>query len=190
MNESDYEGLAELLNGSGAPLPLSEIHGGLCGVICASGREAAVSWIDSLMDDCQGDADILARFSRDLEQLCDESWRALNGLSMDFYPLLPADDAGISRRADALGSWCHGFLAGLVIGGFDLSGGTTAVSAELTELVRDLAEISKAGADPDIADESELDEESYTELVEFIRVGAQFVFEELARDSRAERTLH
>lgn len=187
----DYGDLAELLDRSGAPLPPSELHGGLCGVICASGRNAASSWLDDLLDDCSGDADTLSRLATRLEELGEDTWQALSGLTLEFQPLLPDDDTAIDRRTEALAHWCHGFLAGLVIGGVDLAGGgPETLSADVAELVRDFAEISRAGADHDEVEDPDLGESSLTELVEFVRVGTQFVFEELVSDSPQKRVIH
>lgn len=186
----DYVDLAELLNRSGSPLPLAELHGGLCGVICASGREAAQSWLDELIDDCGGDADTLAELAGRLEALGNETWQALRGMSMQFTPLLPDDDSAIDQRAEALGLWCHGFLAGLVIGGIDLTGGSAVLSQDLSELVHDFAAISQAGPDSQDFEDPDLGDNSLTELVEFVRVGAQFIFEELTADQPEQRTIH
>lgn len=189
-NAADYGDLAELLNRSGSPLPLAELHGGLCGVICASGRDAATSWLDELLDDCAGDRDTLSQLASRLEELGDDTWQSLSGLSMEFSPLLPDDEERIDQRAEALGLWCHGFLAGLVIGGVDLAGGSTTLSAELSELVSDFAQISQAGADSEEMDDEDLGDNSLTELVEFVRVGTQYVFEELVAGSPKPRTIH
>jgi uncharacterized protein YgfB (UPF0149 family) len=186
----DYVDLAELLNRSGSPLPLAELHGGLCGVICASGRHAAQGWLDELLDDCGGDAITLAELAGRLEVLGSETWQALSGMAMEFEPLLPDDDAAIDQRAEALGMWCHGFLAGLVIGGIDLTGETTVLSQDLSELVHDFAAISQAGPGSQEFEDPEEGDNSLTELVEFVRVGAQFVFEELMAGQPAERTIH
>lgn len=188
--ETDYRDLADLLVSSGAPLPLAELHGGLCGIICASGHGAASSWLDSLLDDCTGDADSLPLLAARLEALGKDTWQALRGLTLEFFPLLPDEDADIDQRAEALGLWCHGFLAGLVIGGVDLAGGSEALSAELSELIRDFAEISRAGADREEIEDPDFGDASLTELVEFVRVGTQLVFEELVPDLPHERTIH
>lgn len=189
-NAADYGDLAELLNRSGSPLPLAELHGGLCGVICASGRDAATSWLNELLDDCAGDRDALSQLASRLEALGDDTWQSLTGLSMEFSPLLPDDEERIDQRAEALGLWCHGFLAGLVIGGVDLAGDSTILSAELSELVSDFAQISQAGADSEEMDDEDLGDNSLTELVEFVRVGTQYVFEELVAGSPKPRTIH
>ena len=187
----DYDVLSELLSRSGSPLRLAELHGGLCGVLCASGRGAAASWIDELLDDCSGDAESQAMLAERLDSLGAETFTALCGTTLEFQPLLPDDDATIDARADALALWCHGFLAGLVVGGLDIGESGDRLQPEIAELVRDFAEISRAGADAEEASDEELGENSLVELVEYVRVGTQFVFEELAADQPAERhTLH
>jgi hypothetical protein len=49
---------------------------------------------------------------------------------------------------------------------------------EVGEIVRDLSEITRVGVDTD--QNSEQNESAYAELVEFVRVGVQLVFEELS----------
>jgi uncharacterized protein YgfB (UPF0149 family) len=187
--ETDYRDLAELLNRTGSPLPPSELHGGLCGVICASGREAAAEWLVGLVDDCAGDAQTLTDLARQLELLGQEAWGALSGLALEFEPLLPDDQAAIDQRAHALGLWCHGFLAGLVVGGVDLEAGSDGLSPEFRELVRDFMQISQAGLGAEDG-ETEENDQAFVELVEFVRVGVQFAFEELLPETDRPRTIH
>jgi uncharacterized protein YgfB (UPF0149 family) len=52
-----------------------------------------------------------------------------------------------------------------------------ALNGDVGEIVRDFTEISRATGDD--ADADDANEQAYAELVEFIRVGAQVVFEEL-----------
>ena len=189
-NPIEYSQLAALLSRSGSPLPPAELHGGLCGVICASGRKAAAGWLDELIDDCTGDAATLAELDNQLRTLGTVTFNALSGWTLEFNPLLPDDDSAVAQRAEALALWCHGFLAGLVVGGVDLAGDPSGLSAELNELVRDFAEISRAGAEAEEAGES--GDRSLTELIEYVRVGAQCIFEELVagRDGRDSPTFH
>jgi hypothetical protein len=164
----------------------------LCGVICAGGRDSARGWIGDMLEDCSADAKTMSELAARLEALGDASWNGLSSLSMEFAPLLPDDDSAVEQRAEALGLWCHGFIAGLVIGGLDLSDERAGLSAELVELVGDFAEISRAGVnveDPATADDGEV---SLVELVEYVRIGAQYIFEELIGDSGSAQqpTIH
>jgi yecA family protein len=189
---TEYFSLSDLLSQSGSPLLLAELHGGLCGVICAGGRDAGASWLDDVLDDCTADASTLSELAERLGSLVDSTWQTLNGNCLEFAPLLPGDDSAIDMRADALALWCHGFLAGLVVGGLDLVSGSERVSDEMAELVRDFAEISKAGADAGEIEDEEVGARALTELVEFVRVGAQYCFEEMMAKSDAtpKRTIH
>ena len=78
-------------------------------------------------------------------------------------------------RADALSLWCQGFLYGL-------GSGTTSdpgqVSLEAGEIIRDLTEITHVGVEAD--EETEENEAAFAEVVEFVRVGVQLLFVELA----------
>ncbi|HUN71314.1 MAG TPA: UPF0149 family protein, partial [Steroidobacteraceae bacterium] len=77
-------------------------------------------------------------------------------------------------RAEALAQWCQGFLYGLGSGAVQDAG---SLPGDLGEIVRDLTEISRVGVD--IAQTEESNESAYAELVEFVRISVQVVFEEL-----------
>ena len=110
-----------------------------------------------------------------LQNLYDSTVRRLAGNEADFAPLLPDDDRPLTERADALSQWCQGFLYGL-------GSGTTSdpgkVSIEAGEIIRDFTEITHVGVDAD--EENEENEVAYAEVVEFVRVGVQLLFAELA----------
>ena len=56
---------------------------------------------------------------------------------------------------------------------------------EVGEIVRDFVEITRAGVDARQDEES--NESAYAELVEFVRVGVQLLFEELGRRAAGRR---
>ena len=89
--------------------------------------------------------------------------------------LLPGDEQPIDARATALGQWCQGFLYGLGTSAID---DVTRLPGEVGEIVRDLSEITRIGVDG--SETLETNESAYAELVEFVRVGVQLLFEELA----------
>ena len=93
---------------------------------------------------------------------------------MEFDLLLPEDAQSIDERATALAQWCQGFLYGLGSGAVQDAG---SLPGDVGEIVRDLTEISRVGVD--IAQPEESNENAYAELVEFVRVSVQVLFEEL-----------
>jgi uncharacterized protein len=98
---------------------------------------------------------------------------ALSDGEMDFDLLIPGDDRPIEERTQALTLWCTGFLYGLGTSAAD----PQRLPGELGEIVRDLTEITRA--DVDNLDNQEANESALAELVEFVRVGVQLVFDEL-----------
>jgi uncharacterized protein YgfB (UPF0149 family) len=92
---------------------------------------------------------------------------------MEFDILIPGDDHSIEERTQALTLWCTGFLYGLGTSAAD----PQRLPGELGEIVRDLTEITRA--DVDTSDTREANESALAELVEFVRVGVQLVFDEL-----------
>jgi uncharacterized protein len=99
----------------------------------------------------------------------------LVGNDADFEPLLPDDEAPLSERADALSLWCQGFLYGL---GSGTTPDPSTVSMEAGEIIRDLTDITHVGVEVD--EQNEENEVAFAEVVEFVRVGVQLLFVELA----------
>jgi len=92
---------------------------------------------------------------------------------------LPDEEEEIALRTAALASWRDGFLAGFAYATAAQERNGGALSQEAGEVLRDIA--AMAQAEP-AADESEEEaEDSYIELVEYLRVAVLNVF----MDSRA-----
>lgn len=186
-----YASISDLLTAAGTPVSLAELHGGLCGVFCAGGRASGQDWLEQQIGECAVSRENAQTLAERLEDLESESWQALAGASFEFEPLLPEDDGAIATRIEALASWCHGFLSGLVVGGYRLDGEADS-APELEEIIHDFAAISQAGVDDDALANPEKAEAFLVELSEYVRVGVQIVFESLgAWEAAAEpRTLH
>jgi hypothetical protein len=149
-----------------------EAHGTLCGALCTMAAYRVEDWVGELLpnglDASDSPVDVFAL-------VYSETAEALAGHAMEFSPLLPDEDAPLSERATALGGWCQGFLYGLGAGRL---ASVEELPGELPEIIRDFTEISRAAVDEE--DSLETNEQAYTELVEFVRVSAQLVFDELA----------
>ena len=75
--------------------------------------------------------------------------------------------------------WCRGFL-----GGFGLAGHLDALPDNVSEAINDLHRIGSA--DVSVEDE-EADEEALAEIIEFVRMAALMIHQEMAsRDSTAD----
>jgi uncharacterized protein YgfB (UPF0149 family) len=183
----DYERLRDSLAAAGAVVALAEVHGGVCGALCAGGPLAAQRWLR----ECLEDAELATPAVQDeLEALVSASATMLADRELEFAPLLPDDDAPLDEQVQALALWCQGFLSGVA---------TTAPSAALNraagaplgEILRDFAEISRAGLSEDEAAGLGQPDFALAEIQEYVRVSVQIVFEELgAERAAATRDVH
>jgi hypothetical protein len=170
----------------GAP----EAHGSLCGLACFLGVQAGAVWVAGLVP---AGAPPLAGERPEtgvLGDLAAVTCAALSEGDMSFTLLLPPDEQPLALRAAGLAEWCAGFMHGLgEAAGHRAAGG--ALGGDVTqEIVADFGEITRVTLGED---ESELEAETaYSELVEFVRVSVQLVFEELhpVRESLCGASVH
>ena len=179
VSGADFHAVDRMLRGVGALGEPSEIHGDLSGLLCLLGEDAGPTWVAQVLADGSDEAPAEAvQGATDLlEGLAKQTFNTLEGGEMAFTLLLPSDDEALEFRAANLGLWCQGFLHGLGTGGG--SGHRNQVLEEgLTQdIIRDFSEISRAAF---TEDETEAEAEAaYMEVVEFVRVSVQLVFEEL-----------
>jgi uncharacterized protein len=171
MDHPDYPEIEHLLSEQRSLTEAAEAHGTLAGCLCALADYSFQDWLRETLP--EGRADAAAADT--LYGLYTATAAALEQTDMEFEPLLPSDAQPLTVRTAALAIWCQGFLYGLGSGSIpDASG----LPGDVGELVRDLSEITRAGVDDEQGEES--NEGAYAELVEFVRVGVQLLYEELA----------
>jgi uncharacterized protein len=178
-----FDEVARALTAGGSTVHAAEAHGCLCGALCARRVYLVAEWVEELLPDGPepGTSPALAQ-GGPLRALFDQSRAVLEAREMEFEPLLPPDDASLGERVEALGAWAQGFLYGFGAAG-PFKRGT--LSAEVSEVLTDLAEVARAGA---VGSASvEVEESALAELVEFARVGVQLIYDELT-EFRATQT--
>lgn len=164
--------LEDTLAEAGSPTEAAEAHGSLCGALCAQSPVHFESWLDELLED----RDAHGERNRDvLQSVFSRTCHDLDGDGMEFAPLLPDDEEPLAGRTSALAHWCEGFLYGLGANGLT---SIDALPGEVGEIVRDMTEISRAACGSD--EPTETDEQAYAQLVEYVRVGVQLIYDELA----------
>lgn len=177
-NQPLFERLVRLLD----PLDPAELHGLLCGLLCADRDLDPKQWLNHASDLLE-DGELTESTSDVLLKLFEYGAAQLNSPDCSVVPLLPDDEAPLRQRADALGAWCQGLLYGLGVGELERRGG---LSAESREFLRDAADIAQAGFDADEA--TEADETAYTEVVEYLRVGLLLIQQDLSRLTAPNKT--
>ena len=150
----------------------AEAHGRLCGALCTRAGFGGKEWLAELADEGAG---TLPRPSPELRRLPAWTLEIMESDAFEFEPLLPGEDAPLDERVSALADWCDGFLYGVGSGAPDPA---VLKSGHVGEFLGDLAEIARAVLEPGRG--SEAGESDYVDLFEFVRAGAQLVYDELA----------
>lgn len=166
-----YDEATRLLHEAGVPTGVAEAHGILTGLLCAP-EGAKVPWQELVLGRGAGQPPAaLAQLLTDLRRATEAR---LSGVEYDFTPLLPGDEHGLAGQIEGLSDWCRGYLLGLHAGGVQEP---ERLPGDAGEIVRDIARISEA--ELDAAGDDEEEARALTEIVEYLRVGVQLVFEEL-----------
>jgi uncharacterized protein len=170
MIQPDYSLVQQLLVQEHSLADAAEAHGTLAGCLCGSSGYRFEDWLREILPEGRA----APQATQTLAGLYTATAGALLQPDMEFELLLPADAQPIDVRTAALAHWCQGFLYGLGAGAIPDVG---ALPGQVGEIVRDFVEITRAGVDREQGEES--NENAYAELVEFVRVGVQLLFEEL-----------
>lgn len=170
MADPEYLDIERQLAASRALTDLPEAHGTLAGALCSSEAVSLEDWLREVFPEGRaGEAE--------MPMLAVFEWtrHTLVGGQLEFQLLLPGDETPVAARASALGQWCQGFLYGL---GSNTIPDLEQLPEEVGEVVRDLTALTQISVDDDETPED--NEQAYAELVEFVRVGVQLLFDELA----------
>lgn len=164
-----HAALNAALRSAGFDQDAAEYHGALCGALCIR----VPAEIDPMAVLDGADADVAGASL--LKAVRDAAAKSLADTDGDIRLVLPDDEAPLAARAAALAEWCEGFLFGLASNGkLDLKN----AAPEVREVVEDLAQFTRASFSG--TDDEQIEEEAYTELVEYVRVGVQLIFMELS----------
>lgn len=173
--------LSRSLEVLGADAGASEIHGQLCGLICAQGNVPDAQWIKyAISGVTEGDTKLVVSKEQVTALLAvkKNAVASLNDSDLEFDLLLPEPDGEdaiqvLGEQVTALSQWCQGFLFGLSQGGVE---DVQSLPEDAAEVVLDMVEISQ------LSDEGLDDAEAHVqfmEVMEFVRVGALLINEEL-----------
>lgn len=172
MLQVTFPEIARVLQSAGSTVPAAEGHGCLCGALCISADYSLERWFEEIVPAEEGA--VAEEIAQPLRLLFADTVAALRGDAMEFEPFLPDDEVPLEQRTAALSQWCQGFLYGF--------GSVRAVQAEelpssIDEILRDLANISRA--EVDVGEAGEEQEQAYSDVVEYLRAGVQLVHDEL-----------
>jgi len=173
----NIEYIDQIRKKTGISIDVSEYHGKISACLCFENWKAETLLPKKINADAHSLSSDANKLKNILLGLIAETHEKLNDTEMTFYPLLSPDSESLTNRTLSLSSWCQGF-----IDGFSLAIAQENISINLTEqdiiveIIEDFSQISKLTSASVMNEGGE--ELAYMEVVEYVRVGVQLIFEE------------
>ncbi len=199
----DYDLMETELSASGSSWTAPQAHGLLCSRLSLLGRAGIDDWLVFLMNDTPSAGaetdSVMGAATRPgdaalyLHEAALATHRQLSERQSEFEPLLSRDFESSLDVATSLAQWCEGFLHGLVSGPTPDELRSKLAAEPISDIIKDMLEMTRAAAE---GDDDEEDEAALVEIIEYVRVATQLVYEELAdlrnknTDDIASGTLH
>jgi yecA family protein len=184
----DHDVLDDALKRCGSSWNAGQVHGLLCSRLTVSGSEGATRWFEQVLNETDPNNALRAECEQLLDSMCATTWRQLVERQSEFTLLLPHDEDAALKRAESMAQWCEGYLHGLVSEKHRDALKEKLAAEPVADIIKDMLQFTRATADDD--GDNEGNEDAYVELVEYLRVAVQLVYEELADfRSRAEDNL-
>ena len=169
----NYDELNEILITSGAGFHASECHGFLCALICGNGQVQEQKVKDYFLLETDEIINPGVCFNY-LQTLAEDIEAKMYSTDFELELLLADEDDPLAERSRSLAEWCQGFMSGMGLSGVKQE----QIPAESQELISDFYNIARL--DVDHKDELDHgDDFALMELIEYVRLGAIFIFEDL-----------
>lgn len=169
------------------PLSGSELHGVMCGYLCAGATNAGETYLRALTVQKKDKAIRTAALA--LFGVFAVSHHQMKNFDFSFQLLLPSEDAPLRQRAQAFGEWCDGFTQGMNLGGFSYE---QLPEEEAREAMRHITEF--AGLDYQNLTVTEEDEKALVEVSEYARLAVLQLYNDLqteqSSNTMAYKTAH
>ena len=174
----NYEYIDQIKQKAGINIDMSGYHGKISAYLCCDSMKTETLLPEEINADESSLSSEAMKLKTVLLSLIIETLEKLNDSEMTFYPLLSPDTEPLIDKTLSLSSWCQGFIDGfgLVIAQKNIS--IDQIEQDIIgEIIEDFSQISKlTSASVMNEDEEEL---AYMEVVEYVRVGTQLIFEEM-----------
>lgn len=176
-SQPSFETIQQALAPNEPPVDASYLHGLWCGLIVGEQYCKPQDWIDLAWDATDVWVQLDAKAQAALLQLAQQSIIALSTFDFGFQLLLPDDEAPLQLRADAVNEWCFGFAFGLQNQRYQHA----LLTGDGAQALADITKISEM--DFGII-ECEEEEQSYMEVVEFVRMAVLTIHQNFLENTR------
>ena len=177
-SDVDHDILNDALRRCGANWTAAQSHGLVSSRLAVAGTRAVSESLGQVLEGSDTANALRTECEDMLATLWQSTHRAFSERLSAFQPLLPDDNDSADKRTEALAHWCEGYLHGLVSGEHDAALKERLAAEPLADIIKDMLQITRATVDE--LDDDGSDDDAYIEIVEYLRVAAQLIYEELA----------
>ncbi|MEC9415828.1 MAG: UPF0149 family protein [Pseudomonadota bacterium] len=156
----------------------AQCHGLLCARLSVIGASALNVCLEQIFEDVNDNISCVKFCDAILQDVFKRTWIQLVERQSEFTLYLPDEQQNVNERANALAHWCDGFLHGIVTGKNPKKLKEFLSKEPSSIIIKDMLEITRAAVDEKA--EVEENEQAYIEIMEYIRVSTQLIYEELA----------
>jgi uncharacterized protein len=163
------------------PVSGSELHGMLCGYLCAGAASEGEAYIRALMTNKKGPGFRNAALA--LFGVYGISQQQLANFNFEFELLIPEDSEQLPERAKAFSEWCEGFVQGMTLSGIGFEQLQEEETQEALQHLTEFAELDYQSLHID-----EEDEQALMEVTEYARMAVLRIYADLhTNNSKKER---
>ncbi len=160
--------VSKTLAAAASDIPTAYLHALWCGLVVGGQYCSPKEWVALASGDGEFWNSLTPEAKQIILQIAEGTLLQLEDPDFTLMLLLPDDDSSaLESRVEALTEWCLGFIIG-----FDKKKQPVLLEGDAAQALADLTKISEMECD---VEETEEDEQSYTELVEFVRVSVMMI---------------
>ena len=168
----DYYTFIDSIEILSLPISGSELHGVMCGYLCAGATSKGEAYLRALMNNR---SDIgLRRAALALFGVYAVSQQQIVSFDFEFQLLLPEDHDSLAARAQAFSEWCEGFTQGITLAGVSYD---QLLEDEAQEALEHLTEFAQL--DYHTLHINEEDEHALMEVSEYARMAVLRIYGDL-----------
>lgn len=183
-----YDEVVDAIRPLNLAISASELHGLMCGYLCAGGLKEGESYLRALAPNKKDES---ARNAlRVLFSLYAASHQQFTNFNFEFTLLLPDDDEELFYRARAFAEWCDGFAQGMTLMGVDFEEFEEEDSQDAMQHLIDFAQLDYESLEINEEDEHALMEVNEYARMAVLRLYADLLAQNEDRDKDSRDQMH
>jgi uncharacterized protein YgfB (UPF0149 family) len=179
----NYQTVNESIAVLALPISVSELHGMICGYLCAGNVDGGAAYVRALISNQKGQGSREAALA--LFGLLAVSHQQMSNFDFELQLLLPDDAEPLALRAEAFSEWCEGFTQGMTLAGVVAE---QLAEEEAQEALRHLNEFAELDHHALTIDEE--DERALMEVTEYARMSVLRLYNDLLTPDGSAETAH